>query len=237
MSRVLSWPFFSGSLNNIVATWCYTEVIFLFIEIQLKIPQFCKTPQGNNRRHRALISYLFKELGLSETDQNQATSAQRPLRSQFPARGWEDFLSVVPEKGNDSQLWFNEEFPKWPTQCGVAEGFLNPEEKAPLRAALCSKPDDQVLCFPPTHSPPHQGQIPAPGAQQGRCPGVIARRVPLLTGDVSQTRTGALSPSPQNRNCCGPGTPSWQSALRAVPATQLLRLLLDWIREPQPARG
>ena len=33
MSRVLSWPFFSGSLNNIVATWCYTEVIFLFIEI------------------------------------------------------------------------------------------------------------------------------------------------------------------------------------------------------------
>ena len=66
----------------------------------------------------------------------------------------EDFLSVVPEKGNDSQLWFNEEFPKWPTQCGVAEGFLNPEEKAPLRAALCSKPDDQVLCFPP-QTPPH----------------------------------------------------------------------------------
>ena len=63
-----------------------------------------------------------------------------------------DFLSVVPEKGNASQPWFNEEFPKWPTQFGVVEGFLSPEGKAPLRAALCSKPDDQVLCFPPAHT-------------------------------------------------------------------------------------
>lgn len=151
---------------NIVSAWCYTEVIFVFIEIWLKVSQFCKTPQETTRGKRALISFLFKELVLSETDQNQQPSAQRPLRSQFPAQGWEISYLLFQRRVTPASLKFNEEFPRWPTQFRVVEGFLSPEGKAPLRAALCSKPDDQVLCFPParhTKEDKFQPQEPSRG--------------------------------------------------------------------------
>lgn len=154
MSRVLSWPFFSGSLNNIVATWCYTEVIFLFIEIQLKIPQFCKTPQGNNRRHRALISYLFKELGLSETDQNQATSAQRPLRSQFPARGWKISYLLFQRRVTTASCGLMRSFPSGPRSAGWLKDSSTRKRRLHLEQH-CAQNQMTKSCASPPHTPPH----------------------------------------------------------------------------------
>lgn len=56
-----------------------------------------------------------------------------------------------------------EEFSKRPTQCGMAEGFLNPEEKAPLRAALCFSPGA------PPHTRKDRFQSQEPSREMSHC--------------------------------------------------------------------
>lgn len=220
---------------NIVSTWCYTEVIFVFIEIWLKVSQFCKTPQETTRGKRALISFLFKELVLSETDQNQQPSAQRPLRSQFPAQGWEISYLLFQRRVTPASLSLMRSFPSGPRSSGwlrdssARKGRLHLEQH-------CAQNQMTKSCASPPPATPRRtnsshrnpvGEIPwcdrtqSPTAHQSRLPDQNWSLVSFTT----------------KPNCCGPRTPSRQSALRVVQATQLLRRLLDQIRELQPARG
>lgn len=119
-------------------------------------------------------------------------------RSQFPSTRMENFLPTVPNEGPDQPQSYRT-FPAPLRRCPTAEGLLPSEGprlrgENPIKAALRSKPGDQVSHLSPCPPPPAKKKISNQGIPVGKY--TLTLEVLPLTRGVSKIRQDQTRPAP-----------------------------------------